>query len=89
MQFNCYACKQNFSAQHFNIARITISCPICETLLNIAQSLGRVYGELIGQQISKIMEKLERVLSKSRSGDQTDIIILTQRRIEKLCAGQS
>jgi hypothetical protein len=85
MILNCYVCKRDFTAAHFNVGRITISCPVCETNLNIAQSAGRVYGDLVGKQISGISEKLERVLSKSRSGDQTDIINLSQRRIEKLC----
>lgn len=87
MIYNCYGCRQDFFAKT-NIARITISCPICNTNLNIAQSLGRFYGEIIGKQISDVMSKLERVLAKSRSGDMSPAILLSQNRIENLCEGK-
>jgi hypothetical protein len=66
MLFNCFVCKNHFEAQHFNLARINISCPCCETNLNIAQSLARVYGKTVGDQISKIMESLQRVADKGK-----------------------
>jgi hypothetical protein len=84
MIFNCYACRLDFSADKINVARITISCPVCETNLNIAQSLARVYGKVVGEQVAKVMSALERVLAKSRSGDMNPHISLAQRRIEAL-----
>jgi hypothetical protein len=85
IEFNCFACKRNFQAERFNVARVNISCPVCETSLNIAQSLGRVYGKLVGEQISKVMSALERLLGKSKNGDLNPAISLAQHRIESLC----
>jgi hypothetical protein len=85
MIFNCFACKRNFEAVKFNVARITISCPVCETNLNIAQSLTRSYGKVVGEQITKIMSALESLLGRSRSGDMTPHILRAQRKIEELC----
>lgn len=89
MLFNCYGCKCTFRAERFNVARVTISCPICETNLNIAQSITRTYGRVIGEQVSKIMAALEKLMDKSRSGDLSTAISLSQRRIEMLCAEKS
>lgn len=85
MLFNCFGCRRNFSAEKFNVARITISCPVCETNLNIAQSLARIYGKLVGEQVTKIMTALERLMDKSKSGDLSTAISLAQHRIERLC----
>ena len=89
MRFNCFVCRLDFHAEKFNIARVTISCPICETNLQIAQSLGRSYGKVVGEQVSKIMEALQRVLSKSKNGDMNPHILLSQRRIEQLCEAEN
>jgi ribosomal protein S27E len=67
IRFHCFECKNHFEAVNFNLARITISCPVCETQLNLAQSLTRVYGKTVGEQVSKIMEALERLCSKSKN----------------------
>jgi hypothetical protein len=88
MIFNCYGCKLNFHAEKFNVARVTISCPTCATNLNIAQSITRTYGKVIGEQVSKIMQSLEKLMDKSKSGDLSTAISLSQRRIESLCEGQ-
>lgn len=85
MIFNCFVCRLDFHAEKFSIARVTISCPVCETNLQIAQSLGRVYGKLVGEQVAKIMAGLERILDKSKNGDMNPHILLSQRRIEQLC----
>jgi hypothetical protein len=85
INFNCFACKLNFQAERFNVARVNISCPVCETSLNIAQSLGRVYGKVIGENVAKIMTALERLMDKSKNGDLNPAISLAQHRIEKLC----
>jgi hypothetical protein len=85
IEFNCFACKLNFQAERFNVARITIPCPVCEANLNIAQSLGRTYGKFVGEQISKMMAALERVLDKSRNGDLSQTISEVYARITQLC----
>ena len=83
--FNCFECNLNFQAERFNVARITIPCPVCEANLNIAQSLGRTYGKFVGEQISKMMAALERVLDKSRNGDLSQTISEVYARITQLC----
>lgn len=83
--FNCFACKRNFQAERFNVARVNIACPLCATELNIAQSLGRAYNKLVGEQVGKLMAALERVLDKSRSGDLSQTISEVYSRITQLC----
>ena len=89
IEFNCFECNLNFQAERFNVARITIPCPVCEAHLNIAQSLGRTYGKLVGEQVSKLMTPLERVLDKSRNGDLSQTISDAYRRIEILCGARA
>ena len=89
IELNCFECKLNFQAERFNVARITIPCPVCEAHLSIAQSLGRTYGKLVGEQVSKIMTSLERVLDKSRNGDLSQTISDVYHRIEALCGERS
>lgn len=85
MKFHCFACKNRFEASHFNVARINISCPICNTELNMAQSLGRVYGEIAGKQISEIMEALQRVCDRSRNALLAPVVDATYFKISKIC----
>jgi hypothetical protein len=85
MTFHCFACKNQFEATHFNLARITISCPVCETQLNITQSLTRVYGKIAGEQIGKIMDALQRVADRSRNSLMGPTIESAYMRISQLC----
>lgn len=87
MNFHCFACKNQFEAAHFNLARITISCPTCETSLNIAQSLTRVYGKTVGEQIAKIVDALQRVADRSRNSLMGPTIDSAYARISQLCEG--
>ena len=89
IEFNCFVCKRNFQAERFNVARVTIGCPVCATELNIAQSLSRTYGKFVGEQVSKLMTALERVLDKSRNGDLSQTISDVYHRIEALCGARA
>lgn len=84
IRFNCFACNLDFEAKHFNLARITIPCPICETRLNITQSIGRAYGKTVGDQVAKIMDALEKVAERSKES-LTSVIESAYGRIVNLC----
>lgn len=84
IRFNCFACSLDFEAEHFNLACITINCPICETHLNIAQSIGRAYGKTVGDQVAKIMDALEKVAERSKES-LSSVIESAYGRIMKLC----
>lgn len=84
IRFNCFACNIDFEAEHFNLARITIPCPVCETRLNIAQSIARAYGKTVGDQVVKIMDALEKVAERSKES-LAAVIESAYGRIVKLC----
>ena len=84
IHFNCYACHNNFDARNFNLARITIACPICQTENDIAQCLTRVYGKTVGEQVSKIMKALAQVAERGKESMAT-MIESAYGRIVKLC----
>jgi hypothetical protein len=82
--FNCFECHNDFGAEHFNLARITIPCPVCETQLDITQSLTRAYGKTVGEQVAKIMKALEQVAERGKESMAT-MIESAYGRIVKLC----
>jgi hypothetical protein len=66
IRFHCFECHREFQAERFNLANITVTCPVCETHLHIAQSLGRVYGKAVGDAAIKIIAALEKLCDKSK-----------------------
>ena len=86
IRFHCFECKRTFEAAHFNLARITIECPVCATHLDIAQSIARAYPEskLVGEQVFKIMKALAQVAERGKESMAT-MIESAYGRIVKLC----
>ena len=84
IRFHCFECRRSFEAENFNLARIIITCPVCATHLNIAQSIGRAYGKIVGERVTKIMEALERLCAKSKENLATPIT-LAYIQIKALC----
>ena len=84
IRFHCFECRREFEAEHFNLARITIECPVCATHLDIAQSIGRAYGKVVGEQVSKIMKALAQVAERGKES-MAVMIESAYGRIVKLC----
>ena len=85
IHFTCYACHFGFDAQHFNLARVTIACPVCQTENDIAQRVTRTYGKVVGEQVTKIMEGIQRVADRSRNALMTTVLDSAYQRIVTLC----
>ena len=85
IRFNCFECHNDFQAAHFNLACVNINCPICETHLNIAQAITRVYGKTVGEQVTKIMDALVKVADRSRNTLLAPMVESAYARIVKLC----
>jgi len=89
MEFHCFVCRNRFEAEHFSLARVTIACPVCNTNLDIVQSLARAAGDTAGLQkrLSDIMEPLKRVCAKSKEATLAPIIDLAYGRIRAIMEG--
>lgn len=86
INFHCVKCRNSFQAEHFNLLRITIECPICATHNNISQSLARVYGKVAGDSIRKIIESLDKLAAKSKENI-GNLVAVAYTRVEQICGG--
>jgi len=84
MNFHCIRCRNHFQAQNFNLLRVVIECPICATQNNISQSLGRVYGKVVGESIQKIVDSLVKVADRSKESLHI-VVNAAYVRIEQIC----
>ena len=84
MTITCYACHKSFVVYGWNPTRQTAVCvtPSCGRHVHVGEAAERKYGEIVGRQVRKILEQLERL--KGARESVAHLVDLAAARIEAL-----